>query len=122
MNNLSWFVQFADILPNVAGFSIFLTLTFGVLTVIYIVVKGFANVGDEDAKAFVDIPIIKNATFLFAITSFLVIFTPSKEAIYMIAGSEAGEYVASTPEAKAILGDIREVIQLQLEELKPNDS
>lgn len=48
----------------------------------------------------------------------LWILIPSKEALYIIAASEAGEAVVNTPEAKEVLQDLREVLDAQLEALK----
>lgn len=50
---------------------------------------------------------------------FLASFLPSSTAIYMIAASEAGETVVTSPEAKEMLGDLKEIIRRKLkEELK----
>ncbi len=43
---------------------------------------------------------------------------PSKSTVYMIAASEMGEKVVTTPEAKEMLGDLREVIAKQIKKLK----
>jgi len=41
---------------------------------------------------------------------------PDQNTIYLIAGSEAGEYVVNTPEAQEILNDVHKIIKLQLKE------
>jgi hypothetical protein len=122
MNNLSWFLYFADILPKAGGFAIFLAFVFGFGSILYTVAKGFANGGGEDAQAFVDVPVIKYSVLAFIASCSIALFTPSRDTMYLIAGSEAGEFVVNTPEAKAILSDIQEVIQLQIQGLKPSDS
>ena len=43
---------------------------------------------------------------------------PSKDTFYMIVASEAGETVVNTPEAKEIMSDVKEIIDIQLEKLK----
>lgn len=51
----------------------------------------------------------------------LVVFSsllPSKEAVYLIAGSEAGEAVVTSDTGQEILDDIQEVIKYQLQQLK----
>jgi hypothetical protein len=118
MNGLSWFLYFADILPNLGAFAIFIAFVFGIISVVYTITKAVANAGDNDAKAFVEVPIIKYSIGIFVVAAFLAIAMPSKETIYLIAGSEAGEYVVKTPEAQEILTDIKEVIKLQLEGMK----
>jgi hypothetical protein len=56
--------------------------------------------------------------FLFFFFVSFAILVPSKNTIYLIAGSEIGETVVRTPEAQQMLSDIREVIQSQLKDLK----
>lgn len=48
----------------------------------------------------------------------LLTLVPSKDTFYMIVASEAGETVVNTPEAKEIMSDVREIIDIQLEKLK----
>lgn len=48
----------------------------------------------------------------------LLLLIPSQDTFYMIVASEAGETVAATPEAKEIMQDVREIIDVQLEKLK----
>lgn len=51
----------------------------------------------------------------------LVVFSsllPSKEAVYLIAGSEAGEAVVTSDTGQEILDDIQQVIKHQLQQLK----
>lgn len=49
----------------------------------------------------------------------LSLLTPSSKTIYMIAASEAGETIVTSPEAREIFDDLKEVIKLKLkQELK----
>ena len=51
----------------------------------------------------------------------LIVFSsllPSKEAVYLIAGSEAGEAVVTSDTGQEILDDIQAVIKHQLQQLK----
>jgi hypothetical protein len=126
LNSLSWFLYFADVLPNVSsaiGFVIF-----------WLSLSVFFIVGTKIVSTFTDpkdLPPNLNSTlsyvskWAFSLVTILTlpwVVIPSKETIYLIAGSEAGEFVVNTPEAKAILSDIQEVIQLQIEGLKPSDN
>jgi hypothetical protein len=47
---------------------------------------------------------------------------PSKETIYLIAGSQAGEAVVTSESGQEILNDIHEVIKHQLGQLKAGKS
>lgn len=119
MNNLSWFIYFADILPNVGGYAIFMAIVFGLLSILYTVAKSFANGGDEDAENLINVPGIGYAPLIFVIASVVSLLIPSRETFYLIAGSEAGEMVVTSETGKEILSDIQEVIKGQLQALKP---
>lgn len=122
MNDLSWFLYFADTIPRVSVFAVFITIVFGITTIFYSIASWFAKSGDKEAQDFIEVPVFRHSILVFVVASAISLLTPSKEAMYLIAGSEAGEFVVNTPEAKAILSDIQEVIQLQIQELKPDDS
>lgn len=52
------------------------------------------------------------------IFAFLLTSVPSKDTLYMIAASEAGEVVINSEEGKKIMSDVKEIINIQLEKLK----
>ena len=56
---------------------------------------------------------------LFFIGITMATLTPSKETIYLIAGSEAGEAVVTSAEGQEIINDIRLIIKGQLNKLEP---
>jgi hypothetical protein len=118
MNSLSWFLYLADTLPNIGGFAIFIAILFGFVSTLYVVAKGLANSGDNDAKAFVSVPVVGYSPLIFVLAVFVAILIPSKDTIYLIAGSEAGQFVVETPEAQEILNDVKDIIRLQLEDMK----
>jgi hypothetical protein len=43
---------------------------------------------------------------------------PSRDTIYLIAGSEVGEIVVNSPEAREILNNVKTVIKQQIKEVK----
>lgn len=116
MNNLSWFLYFADILPKLGSLAIFIAFFVGIATV----VCGVSYVvGDCIERTPTRLRYFLNwSTSIFALSALISVVIPSGNTIYLIAGSEAGEFISSTPESQAIISDIREVIQLQLENLK----
>ena len=90
---------------------------FGLTSIALAFTKGFGAMGDDDAKAFAD----AMGAFPYYATLFgvlLAVFVPSKDTIYLMAASEAGEMVVNTPEAKEIMGDLKEILQIQLQKLK----
>lgn len=117
MNDLSWFLYFADILPNV-GTALGLIGGLGLLA--YAVITGIVA-GHRDCSygkyesnfhgVWWPIPVL-------VVIMTLSAFVPSKETIYLIAGSEAGEAVVTSPQGQEILNDVQEVIRAQLNNLK----
>lgn len=114
MNQLSWFLYLADIIPNIG-------VAATILLVIVLIAGGplmggwsYAWVeGEIKARPWY-------GTFFCTILTLTVIsvLVPSKETIYLIAGSQAGEYVVNTPQAQEILSDIHQIIRLQLQEMQ----
>jgi hypothetical protein len=114
MNNLSWLLYFAEVagkLGSIAGL-ITLLMAVGLAGVIF----WYAMSLDEDLR--VPKPPVKSYLTVFVITLLISIVTPTKETIYLIAGSEAGEAVVTSESGQEILNDIRQVIKYQLEGLK----
>ena len=46
----------------------------------------------------------------------VALLTPTAKTVYLIAASEAGEAVVTSPEAKEMLGDLKEIIRKRLKE------
>lgn len=113
MNTLSWFLYLADVLPRLAvgaGF-VFTMLTLCFFIWIPISAIGAANGG---GPTFPKTRWVVGCLLL-ALSTTLI---PTRETLYLIAGSEAGEMVIKDENTQAIIKDVREVIQLQLERLK----
>lgn len=53
-----------------------------------------------------------------AVGIFFVNLIPSQDTFYLMAASEAGEMVVKTPEAQEVLSDLKEIINIQLKNLK----
>ena len=124
MNSLSWFLYLAEVLPNLAGTIVALS---GILVVAITIVSLFRTIAVVDSGMTLTprkaeykliwgfwgktvIPLLLLGTLMNLI--------PSRETIYLIAGSEAGEAVVTSQEGQEILNDIKEVIRYQLGELK----
>jgi hypothetical protein len=120
MNNLSWFLYIADVLPYVGSLlTLVCCLLLPILFIWFLIVSGINSDIDDKDKHFGK---PSQANFIW-VSVFLLFasFIPSKETIYLIAGSEAGEYVAETEAGQAILNDVQEIIQIQLSNLKGED-
>lgn len=120
MNDLSWFLYLADVLPNTAnslGAAGFVVSVFGGVGLV--AWKGIFEIHKDGYYDLVDVP--KGFWWAWWVFFFLFVishFIPSKETIYLIAGSEAGEAVATSETGQEILNDIQQVIKHQLKTLK----
>lgn len=127
MNSLSWFLYLADVIPNLfVPFVVVSSIFLAVLILLFIV--GFCIMGEnlkygETDGDYIVGKRIRNLSaycLKWIVPIWLIFVTlqsliPSKETIYLIAGSEIGEVVVNSPEAKEILNDVRTVIKQQIE-------
>jgi len=107
MNSLSIFLYLADVLGNFQGYMVFLTIALGFILgarAVYCMIEEMSF----DYR-WIALPIVMGV---------MACLIPSKNTIYLIAGSEAGEIVVTSQEGKAILNDIQLAIQNQLKELQ----
>ncbi len=129
MNNLSLFLYLADVIYQVGTFlMVVCVLCPSVYVVHRLACKIWADTSHNSykdevsklAEAEILRPFITTyKPFIFAFVGiFLLSLVPSKETFYLIAASEAGEMVVKTPEAQEIMSSLREILNVQLEELK----
>lgn len=115
MNTLSWLIYAADASQNarsVLGSSAAALLIFGGIGL----VMGWAFVlSEEKRKSLAIASTVVWATFLI-ICGIALIVIPSSKTIYMIAASEAGEQVVTSPEAVEMMGDLKAIIKKRLKE------
>lgn len=129
MNNLSWLLYAVDAGYNIVEVLHFFVIVSAILFVVFNVIRRGWAVDEhswdsretrENKKRIREEPWIPHKKFV-AFWIFLVFFlaaVPDKETVYMIAASEAGEYVVNTPEAQEVLIDLKEILEIQLEKLK----
>lgn len=118
MNNLTLFVYFADILPRAGDFLIFLAVMAGIGVFPALVATFISTMTEEWGVQKLAKGVVKYTFPAFLALSVVAILIPSKETLYLMAGSEVGETVVTSPEAQIILKDIHEVIRAQLNQLK----
>lgn len=118
MNNLSWFLYLADVLPSfaraltVCSFMIVLVIGVGTFFLLCCRFDAKQKQNGDDVKEInaylkCTIPLL----IVFSILWTLSFFVPSRQTIYMIAASESGEMIVNTPEAKEIFIDLRQIIK-----------
>jgi len=115
MNSLTWIVYLAQVLPNSATFSLTIAFITGIITGIYLLIKAI-NRNNFEEKPVTKMPFI--VLIVCFIIGFLSQLVPSKNTIYLMAGSEAAEAVAATEEGKQIIADVKQIIRKQLETMK----
>ena len=134
MNNLSWFLYFADVLPNAAETSAPIGIIITVSTIVGIIVTA-AIAGDaatsfdrerraDGQKRLKDKEYLWPLKFLWLGIPLIIISTlvPSRETIYLIAGSEAGQMAIESETGQALIDEIQLVIEHQLDVLQGNSN
>lgn len=115
MNSISWFLYLADVIPSLAkvfGVS-------GIILSIILVIAWFiclVSLGDSDFDG-CRTSVKSLSKWLVPVAFTLIIIAtiiPSRQTIYLIAGSEVGQVVVETPEAREIFNDIRTIIKQQI--------
>lgn len=123
MNKLSWFLYFADIVPGLL-MPILIPLTIIAILVCIMVFVGVLWCANEyldsrdreQAESYYN-RVTYHAKWiipLFLFVATLQSLIPSRDTIYLIAGSEVGEIVVNSPEAREILNDVKTVIKQQI--------
>ena len=120
MNALSWFLYFADVTGNLRGLLLLFTVVGGVASIMAFF--GWLMQRDLYGADSVTANTLGSISFKLApvvvVCAILSALMPSKETIYLIAGSEAGETIVASPQGQEILNDVQEVIRYQLSQLK----
>lgn len=120
MNALSWFLYFADVAGNLRGLLLLFTVGGGVASIMAFF--GWLMQRDLYGADSVMANTLGSISFKLApvvvVCAILSALMPSKETIYLIAGSEAGETIVASPQGQEILNDVQEVIRYQLSQLK----
>jgi len=130
MNSLSWLIYAAELIPSLAALLSWVGFFSIIGFALYVIVGCIINEDcyNSDSEAVKErkrdwwseakyLPSFKQVMFVSCV--FLVsVLLPSKETIYLVAGSEAGEAVVASEEGREILSDIQEIIDIQMNKLK----
>lgn len=109
MNSLSWLIYFAEVSGDLKG----LFSGFAIITGVGVIVGTlFSWIElDQFSPRYVAFGLL--GAFMLAVASVLM---PSSKTVYMIAASEAGEVIVSSPEARELVGSIKKTILDRLNE------
>ncbi|TVR07416.1 MAG: hypothetical protein EA385_12885 [Salinarimonadaceae bacterium] len=120
MNNLSWILYVADAVPRAGVLVGFVSVALGVGAFALLILGGLLR-GQRDQGLQVagkhlhrKVPPLLGAAVIFA---FAATLTPSRSTILMIAASEVGETVASSPEAREMMTEVQSAIRAQIRRL-----
>jgi hypothetical protein len=117
MNSLSWFLYLADVLDRIGFVFFLLSLIFSFIS-LFVLIAFAVWTADEDKNAERSYKSLRWVPLTTVFFFFLTAIIPSKDTIYLIAASEAGEMVVNTPEAKEVMSDLKEILNIQLDKLK----
>ena len=130
MNSLSWLIYVGDVVSGIS-FTVGFMGFFAVVTGCACFISGLVRVrkwswdSDEEYQqkkaAQKSVRSLAKPLLIAGPIAFLVAsFIPSSKTIYMIAASEVGETVVTSPESLEILGDVKALIKKRLkDELAP---
>lgn len=122
MNNLSIFLWLADVLPTLGGVLLFIGGFCTLLFVITSVFRYFSIVDPECREEIRDaIKYIWRSFLIFGPVLLLIgLLIPSKQTIYMIGASQAGEYIIQLEEVQELGGEVGGLAKDTIEMLRQN--
>ena len=120
MNQLSWLIYLAEAVPNFAGTLGLVSTLSAVAFALYAAFGSIISNVENNKPWFEEKKYLPPRWFVASILSAWVIVSlvPSKQTIYLIAGSQATEMAITSDVGQQLLNDIQEVIHNQLNELK----
>lgn len=118
MNSLSWMIYAAEVAGRLAEVAAWMTVMAGVGYGAALIFAGMA-VSDGDMTPETAARLRRLPAVLFFIFLPVSVFAPSSNAIYMIAASEAGETIVTSPEAREVFNDLKAIIKSKLKEQLP---
>ncbi|MVB00075.1 hypothetical protein GN330_22775 [Nitratireductor sp. CAU 1489] len=115
MNNLSWLIYLAEVADKVsawAGAMSIILVMVGIAGMMFIAVAiSLDEISVRAASRLVGVWALVTALFAAVHT-----ITPSSRTIYMIAASEIGETVVTSPEAIEMMTDLKAIIKSRLKQ------
>lgn len=128
MNSLSWFIYLADVIHNLgilAGVMSALGFFGGVALYLAFMVMRATAADSRDRGQEVAVGILPSLRLtmkiwypLWALFILVNTFAPSRNTVYMIAASEAGQMIIDNKGTQEIVGDIKDIITDKLKKIK----
>lgn len=119
MNSLSWMIYAAEVLGRIgttfalASFVSFISIAIGIFVGLVF------SIDDKDGTGKRIVAYSVRKWWVPLVFALIAVFTPSSNTIYLIAASEAGETIVTSPEAKEVFDDLKAIIKSKLKEQLP---
>ena len=117
MNDLTLFLYAVELAGRLPTVTVLLAVTIVALG-FFLPPKGVIAFSYDHEGPFMGFGRIKPLIYIWSVVATVTFLVPSKETLYLMAGSEVVEFAVSTPEAQEFMKDVKEVIDIQLEKLK----
>ena len=116
MNDLTWFLYITELVGRIGPVAF---MSGAALLVLAFVLppKGVKAFSHEHEHPFMGFDRLKTPFIAWVVLLFITFLTPSKDTLYLMAASEAGEAVATSPDGKQMLDKVKTIINNQLDEL-----
>ncbi|WP_054308954.1 hypothetical protein [Mesorhizobium sp. 1M-11] len=113
MNNLSWLIYAAEVSERIQEACVFITFVIGIIGGAALLVAFIGTLAEGGKLRY---PVV---AFLFWLPITILSLggawlLPSSKTIYMIAASEAGAQVVTSPDAVEMMGDLKAIIKKRL--------
>lgn len=129
MNSLSLLIYMASVVSGLSAVCFITAMVFGLMLFVRVIyyttecmhLYSYDTTEEKEKKK--NFKIIPNKWFLIAPVTLLTMaaLLPDKETVYLIAASEAGEYMATSKEGQEIFEEMTKTIKDQLKGLQTND-
>jgi uncharacterized membrane protein required for colicin V production len=119
MNSLSWMIYAAEALGNLSVFAVIGAIVSIIGIVVGLFVGGMVSIGDTDGTSQKIFSFVRSKWWVPLAFALVAVFSPSSNTIYLIAASEAGETIVTSPEAREVFNDLKTIIKSKLKEQLP---
>lgn len=109
MNNLSWFLYFSEILPNLAFAICNVSVILAFILFIFCIALGLSLQDYPENKSY-----FKTSITFFIISIIIGVFTtlvPSRQTMLLIASSELSEQVVNSGDGKEIIDNLKQILR-----------
>ncbi|TIR87340.1 MAG: hypothetical protein E5X05_01195 [Mesorhizobium sp.] len=107
MNGLSWLIYAAGVAGNMQGLLIAFSIVSGLGVLFWTIVGAVEREDPWPGLKMAWVPLL---------SALIAAALPSTSTIYMIAASEAGEKIVTSPDAVEMMGDLKAIIKKRLKE------